>query len=142
MKFRTLFLLAAFVMPAFSLLGVDARAQATSVFASRLIASIKLILTPAGRLLVAEAGNGPNTGRISIIDQSGNRRTLLDGLPSGFAPPNNELSGPGGLTLRGRTLFITTGGLISPTSMARNEMTGDIFITQIFTGQVIRVPAQ
>jgi len=58
---------------------------------------------------VAEAGSGPNTGRISIIDASGNRRTLIDGLPSGFAPPNLDPSGPSALALRGRTLFVVIG---------------------------------
>jgi hypothetical protein len=81
----------------------------TSVFASGLKAPIKSILTPKGNLLVAEAGNGPNTGRISIIDGNGNRRTLIDGLPSGLAPPNLDPSGPSGLALRGRMLFITIG---------------------------------
>jgi hypothetical protein len=81
----------------------------TSVFASDLRAPIKSIITPKGNLLVAEAGNGPNTGRISIIDSSGNRRTLIDGLPSGLAPPNLDPSGPSALALRGRTLFVVIG---------------------------------
>ena len=59
--------------------------------------------------MVAEAGNGPNTGRISILDLSGNRRTLIDGLPSGLAPPNSDPSGPSGLAFRGRTLFVVIG---------------------------------
>jgi len=69
-------------------------------------------LSQNGNLLVAEQGNGPNTGRISILDpSSGERRTLLDGLPSainnlgGFPAP----SGPSGLAMRGRTLFIAIG---------------------------------
>ncbi|MEK6301797.1 MAG: ScyD/ScyE family protein [Acidobacteriota bacterium] len=82
----------------------------TSVFASGLRAPVKTIFTPKGNLLVAEAGNGPNTGRISIIDSGGNRRTLIDGLPSGFAPPNNDASGPSALALRGRNLYIVIGG--------------------------------
>ncbi len=82
----------------------------TSVFASGLKRPVKSIITPRGNLLVAEAGNGPNTGRISIIDGSGNRRTLIDGLPSGLGPPNLEPSGPSALALRGRTLFVVIGG--------------------------------
>ncbi len=81
----------------------------SSVVASGLRAPVKSIFTPKGNLLVAEAGNGPNTGRISIIDSSGNRRTLIDGLPSGFAPPNLDPSGPSALALRGRTLFVVIG---------------------------------
>lgn len=88
---------------------VSGQTISTSVVASGLKAPVKSIVTPKGNLLVAEAGSGPNTGRISIIDSSGNRRTLIDGLPSGLAPPNLDPSGPSGLALRGRTLFITIG---------------------------------
>ena len=93
------------------LASVNAIAQTatTSVFASGLKAPTKIISTPKGNLMVAEAGNGPNTGRISILDLSGNRRTLIDGLPSGFAPPNNDPSGPSGLAFRGRTLYVVIG---------------------------------
>ena len=96
---------------AFALTSVNATAQSgtatTSVFATGLRAPTKIIISPKGNLLVAEAGNGPNTGRISIVDQTtGNRRTLVDGLPSGFAPPEGDPSGPSGLEMRGRTLFV------------------------------------
>jgi len=87
----------------------NGQAVSTSVFASGLKSPVKSIFTPKGNLLVAEAGNGPNTGRISIIDPTGNRRTLIDGLPSGFAPPNMDPSGPSALALRGRMLFVTIG---------------------------------
>jgi hypothetical protein len=93
------------------LIGVNARAQTAtpSVFASGLKAPVKIITSPKGNLLVAEAGMGPNTGRISILDLNGNRRTLLDGLPSGFAPPEGAPSGPSGLAFRGRTLYVVIG---------------------------------
>lgn len=94
------------------LAGINANAQSatTSVFASGLRAPSKIIISPKGNLLVAEAGNGPNTGRISIINPTtGNRRTLVDGLPSGFAPPEGDPSGPSGLEMRGRTLFVVIG---------------------------------
>ena len=72
----------------------------------------KLALTPLGNLLVAEVGTATaaiNTGRVSIVDPDGNRRTLIGGLPS--APKNaaNAPSGPSGLYLRGRTLFVAIG---------------------------------
>ena len=89
------------------LASMTVRSQSTAVFATDLKAPTKIILTPGGNLLVAEAGSGPNTGRISLIDRSGHRRTLLDGLPSGRGEP--ESLGPSGLALRGRTLFITIG---------------------------------
>jgi hypothetical protein len=98
------------------LISVHANAQAIppiqpapTVFASGLRAPTKIITSPKGNLVVAEQGNGPNTGRISILDLNGNRRTLLDGLPSGFAPPGGDPSGPSGLAFRGRTLFVVIG---------------------------------
>lgn len=90
-------------------MNASAQSATTSVFAAGLRAPTKIILTPSGNLMVAEAGNGPNTGRISILDLNGNRRTLVDGLPSGFAPPNNDASGPSGLAFRGRTLYVVIG---------------------------------
>jgi hypothetical protein len=82
---------------------------APTVFASGLKAPTKSIVSPKGNLLVAEQGNGANTGRISIFDFNGNRRTLLDGLPSAIAPPEGAPSGPAGLAFRGRTLFVVIG---------------------------------
>ncbi len=62
-----------------------------------------------GNLIVSETGtNVPNKGRISIVDLNGNRRTLLDGLPSGINDVN-EPSGPAGLFIRGRTLYVAIG---------------------------------
>jgi len=81
-----------------------------SVLTNGLNSPIKIIFSTSGNLLVAEQGNGPNTGRISIIDKdSGTRRTLIDGLPSAFAAPNNDPSGPSGLAMRGRTLYVAIG---------------------------------
>ena len=101
------------VLLTFTLTSVSVKAQCpTTVLASDLRAPTKIILSQNGNLLVAEQGNGPNTGRISIVDPSnGERRTLLDGLPSainnlgGFPAP----SGPSGLAMRGRALFIAIG---------------------------------
>jgi hypothetical protein len=85
---------------------LTAEAQTTSVFATGLSHPTKIISTPLGNLIVAEGGNGPNTGRISIVDENGNRQTLIDGLPSGISPEGDSL-GPSGLDLRGRTLYVT-----------------------------------
>ncbi len=83
------------------------------VFASGLRAPAKIIFSQKGNLLVAEQGTAaPNTGRISIIDPtSGAIRTLLDGLPSALNLIGGEPSpsGPSGLAMRGRTLYITIG---------------------------------
>ena len=66
-------------------------------------------LTNQGNLLVSETGTTiPNTGRISIVDTSGNRRTLLAGLPSAINDVGDP-SGPAGLFKRGRTLYVAIG---------------------------------
>src|SRR6476646_7431508 len=82
----------------------------TSVLTGSLKAPTKIIFSTKGNLIVAEQGEGPNTGRISLIaPESGLRRTLIDGLPSGLSAPNNDPSGPSGLAMRGRTLYVAIG---------------------------------
>jgi hypothetical protein len=44
----------------------------------------------------------------SIVDLHGNRRTLLDGLPSGINDVN-EPSRPAGVFMRGRSLYVVIG---------------------------------
>jgi hypothetical protein len=62
-----------------------------------------------GSLLVAEGGtSAANSGRISILDADGSRRPLLEGLPSGINDVG-EPSGPAGLAMRGRTLYVAIG---------------------------------
>ena len=54
-----------------------------STFATGLLAPSKIIQTPRGNFVVSEGGpEVVNNGRVSIVDQQGNRRTLLAGLPS------------------------------------------------------------
>ena len=75
-KFTTLALAAA-VLLLFADIKVTAQSSTTSVLATGLKAPTKIIVSPKGNLLVGEAGSGPNSGRISIIDSvTGNRRTL------------------------------------------------------------------
>jgi hypothetical protein len=63
----------------------------------------------------ADSGAGtavPNTGRISIVDPtSGAVRTLLDGLPSALNLVGEQPapSGPSGLAMRERGLYVTIG---------------------------------
>jgi hypothetical protein len=84
-----------------------ANAQTATVLATGLNSPQKVALTPEGNLLVSEATVQTNTGRISIVSRPGGvRRTLLDGLPSGPAAPNNQPLGPCALVLDGRTLYI------------------------------------
>jgi len=66
--------------------------------------------TNQGNLIVSETGTvgAPHSGRLSILDVDGNRRTLIDGLPSGTNDVN-EPSGPAGILMRGRTLYLAIG---------------------------------
>ena len=90
-------ILAALVLGAF-LLPARSPAQDLTVLASGLRAPVKVSLTPAGSLLVCEAGAGPSTGRISLVRRDGTRITILDGLPSGLsAVGDNAPSGPSGI---------------------------------------------
>ena len=86
-----------------------ARAQSVSVFTGGLKAPSKVVMTAKGNLIVAESGDGPNAGRLSVVDrQTRARRTILDGLPAG---PSAEggISGPSGLAVQGRTVYVAIG---------------------------------
>ena len=84
-------------------------------------------LTNQNNLLVSETGTlALHSGRISIIDAGGNRRTLLDGLPSAINDVN-EPSGPAGIFMRGRTLYVAIG-------------TGDAGRAGVVPGTTIPIP--
>jgi hypothetical protein len=70
-------------------------------------APTRLLSLDNGLVLVAEAGQGPNTGRVSLIDRDRRRVTIVDQLPSGFH--NNEPSGPSALHLVGNRLYVLIG---------------------------------
>ncbi len=92
-----------------ALLGAaQASAQCTQVI-SGLQTPLGTALTNQGNLLVSETGTTTtNSGRISVVDTSGNRRRLLAGLPSAINDVG-EPSGPAGLFMRGRTLYVAIG---------------------------------
>src|SRR5207237_7738274 len=73
----------------------EARAQCpVTQIASGLEGPLGITFSNKDNLLVSETGTPtPNTGRISIVDPSGNRRTLIDGLPSGISFEDNAPSG-------------------------------------------------
>lgn len=86
--------------------------HADDVIASGLLRPSKVVDTRLGNLLVAEVGtaaSAANSGRVSIIDRDGKRRTLVDGLPSAPTNAANTPSGPSGLFLSGRTLYVSIG---------------------------------
>jgi hypothetical protein len=72
---------------------------------------VSITISKKDNLFVSESGTTqPNSGRISIVTLNGVRRTFLGGLPSGLsAEGGNEPSGPSGLFLRGRTLYLAIG---------------------------------
>jgi hypothetical protein len=98
----------------FALLSIisETKAQTAATFVTGLNAPTKIIYAHRrGYFLVSEGGNAqPNSGRISIVTNDGFRFTLIDGLPSGLAPPNNEPIGPSAMWLDGNTLYIAIGG--------------------------------
>ncbi len=88
---------------------VTANAQCpTTPVVSGLKRPSKVIATSKGNLIVAEGGDAVNAGRVSIVDPSGTRRTLVDGLPAGMAV-DGGIIGPSGLAMRGRKLYVTIG---------------------------------
>jgi hypothetical protein len=102
MKSRILF---AGVAAVFIAVAARAAAQCTPVLFG-LKGPGALAWTNQGNLLVSETGDGTlHSGRISIVEPNGTRRTLLDGLPSARADVG-EPSGPAGLVMRGRTLYL------------------------------------
>lgn len=90
------------------LIAVSVSAQCADVI-SGLRQPLGSALTNQGNILVSETGTAAlHSGRISIVDQSGNRRTLLDGLPSAINDVADP-SGPAGIFMRGRTLYVAIG---------------------------------
>jgi hypothetical protein len=89
---------------------LPAAAQVVQEFARGLLSPIKLLAIPGGGLLVAEAGIGPNTGRVSLLDRDGRRFTVIEGLPSGRHLLEGDFGGPSGLLLTSRRLYIVIGG--------------------------------
>ena len=104
------------------------------LFATGLLAPSKIIQSPRGNFIVAEGGpQVPNNGRVSIVDQDGNRRTLLDGLPLARTFVG-DFNGTTGVYLEGRTLFILNGqgdltlaGPVSGTEQANPTPASPIF---------------
>ena len=96
----------------------------------------KLVLTPLGNLLVAEVGTATpvNSSRVSIVDAGGNRRTLIEGLPSAINAVNLP-TGASGLYLRGRTLFVTIGegNVTRPGPFPRTEVANPTPASPIFS---------
>lgn len=109
-RHTTTVLLALLSVAALSLAGAEARAQCpASELTSGLESPLGITQLNRNNLLVAETGTGaPGSGRVTILGLDGTRRTLLAGLPSGINDVN-EPSGPAGMFLHGRTLYVLIG---------------------------------
>ena len=89
-----------------------ARSECSLPFSAGLQSPVGVVRSNAGDLLVSESGLAvdekglpvSNSGLISIVNGRG-RRTLLSGLPSGVNDQGG-VSGPAGLFMRGRTLYV------------------------------------
>ena len=79
------------------------------VLTSGLEGPLGITLSNQDNLLVSETGTmALSSGRISIVEPNGHRRTLLGGLPSGLNDVGDP-SGPAGLFMRGRHLYVLIG---------------------------------
>src|SRR3954467_13806810 len=83
-------------------------AQQPVVFSTGLVAPEKMIVGPSGSLLVSEAGQGANAGRVSIVTSAGVRRSLVEALPGGLAITGGT-DGPSGLVLDDNVLYLAIG---------------------------------
>lgn len=98
-----------FILTAFVFVASETQAQTASTFVTGLQSPSKIIYAPRyGVYFVSEAGPPmtTNSGRISIVTNGGTVSTLIDGLPSGPAAPNNDLAGPSAMWLDGSSLYI------------------------------------
>lgn len=101
----------AFIAAAF--IASNSVAQTSTVFVTNLRNPTKIIYSAHyGVFFVSEAGTPmtTNAGRISVVSNNGSVKTLIEGLPSAPAPPNNEASGPSAMWLDGNSLYIAVGG--------------------------------
>jgi hypothetical protein len=90
-------------------LAAQAPCPGVEVFATGLAAPSKLVQSPLGNFIVSEGGpQVPNHGRVSIVDQAGVRRTLIEGLPSARTFVG-DFNGTTGVWLEGRTLYVLNG---------------------------------
>jgi hypothetical protein len=88
---------------------VSAMAQCSDVVTG-LRSPLGITQSNQNNLIVSETGTlgALHSGRISIVNPEGGRRTLLQGLPSATNDVG-EASGPAGVYLRGRTLYLVIG---------------------------------
>src|SRR6476661_5471248 len=119
------------------LMVVDASAQLCpgTTVTSGLRRPMGMALSNQGNVLVSETGTlTPQSGRISIVDPSGDRRTLLDGLPSGRSDVGDP-AGPAGIAMRGRTLYalMSIGDSVLPSPVPTRNLANPNVSSPIFS---------
>lgn len=129
------------VVCAFICTAASSFGQPASVLATGLQHPMKLSFTPRGNLLVAENGTEKNSGRVSIVDRSGKRRTLIQGLPSGLSSPNNDPDGVSGVEVREHILYIVIGegDAIRPGAKAGTQVPNPDGVSSPILSSVLRV---
>jgi hypothetical protein len=90
------------------LVAATAAGQTPTPYAEGLQLPQRLIPTVTGNLLVTEGGTAANTGRVSLVNRQGVRRTLLEGLPSARGH-GIQAFGPTGMALDGQSLYLLIG---------------------------------
>ena len=95
---------------AIALLSVAAAMGQCSEVVSGLRLPLSAIQSNQNNLIASEGGTLGvlDSGRISIVDTQGSRRTLIAGLPSATSDVGDP-SGPAGVFMRGRTLYLVIG---------------------------------
>jgi hypothetical protein len=97
-----------FIIAALAAIVVGPSYGQAEIIATELLAPTSVILTPGGNLLVSEAGAETHGGRVSRVDRSGERLTVLDGLPSGIDVVGG-MSGPNALDWEAGALLVVLG---------------------------------
>jgi hypothetical protein len=118
------FTLLMIVAVAFS--GAKAEAQCPAIeLATGLDFPLGIAQTNGNNFVVSESGRRGvvHSGRLSIVDPTGHRLTLVDGLPSATNDVGDP-SGPAGVFMRGRTLYVVIG-------IGDNVLAGPVPRTQI-----------
>ena len=114
------------LIAAATLTGAKAEAQCAAIeVTSGLDFPLGIAQTNDGNLVVSESGRRGvrHSGRLSIVDSSGRRSTLLDGLPSATNDVGDP-SGPAGVFIRGRTVYVAIG-------IGDNVLAGPVPRTQV-----------
>ena len=115
--------------------GAVAQVCPATTVTSGLFRPIGMAWSNQGNLIVSETGiRTPHGGRLSIVDPSGARRTLLDALPSGRSDVGDP-AGPAGIVMRGRTAYVlmSIGDSVLPAPVPTRQLANPAVSSPIFS---------